>query len=76
VADVGILLSINDLSITSAADVVFTSKSLKSLPLLFSVAKKVVKQARLNVRWAITYNIFAISLAIGILEPLGLRVTA
>jgi len=61
---------------TSAADVVSTSKSLVHLPVLFPIAKKAAKQARFNVRWAIIYNIFAVSLAMGLLEPWGLSVTA
>lgn len=64
------------MSVTSAADIVFTSKNLRSLPALFPIANSVVMQAKLNVRWAIAYNLVALSLAVGLLEPMGLTITA
>lgn len=75
-ADVGILLSINEMSMTSAADIVFMSKDLRSLPVLFLIAKSVIAQAKLNVLWAIVYNLLVLSLAMGLLEPWGLTITA
>lgn len=41
------------------------------LPLLGSIVKKTMQQIRWNITWAVCYNLIALSLATGILMPLG-----
>ncbi|KAF2435928.1 heavy metal translocatin [Tothia fuscella] len=75
-ADVGILLSLNRACMTGAADVVIMSPSLEAVPKLFEIARLSVKQARWNTKWAIGYNVVAISLASGIFEQWGVAIDA
>ena len=87
-ADVGIFLSPGLLSHRatthttptslqrSSADVILTSPSLTVLPEVLLIAKKTVRQAQLNTRWAIAYNIVAVALAMGLGERWGVRVDA
>jgi cation transport ATPase len=75
-ADVGVLLSLNRNCMTGAADVVIMSPSLETLPKLFDIARSSVKQARWNTRWAIGYNLVAISLAFGLFEQWGFAIDA
>jgi Cu+-exporting ATPase len=77
-ADVGILFSLSPLGGrrattttttlalgTSAADVIIMSPDLSVLPKLIDIARKTMRQSRLNLGWAVVYNILAIGLAMG-----------
>ena len=86
-ADVGIFLSPGLLSHPTrhsgptglqrtSADIILTSPSLTVLPELFLIAQKTVRQAQLNTRWAILYNIVAVALAMGAGERWGVKVDA
>lgn len=59
-----------------AADVLIMSPSLEAIPKLFEIARLSVKQARWNTRWAIGYNLIAVSLACGVFERWGLAINA
>jgi cation transport ATPase len=61
---------------TGAADVVIMSPRLEALPKLFEIARLSVKQARWNKRWAIGYNLVAVSLAFGLFERWGFAIDA
>lgn len=75
-ADVGVSVSLTQGCFSGAGRVVIVSGNLQCLASLFSISKQVVAQARLNVQWALMYNVIAISLAMGLLEPWGLSITA
>lgn len=47
------------------------NSGLGSLPLLGSIVKITMRQIRWNIIWAVCYNVIALSLATGILMPLG-----
>ena len=83
-ADVGICLSANlssqsslpDSSNSQISDVIFTSPNLCRLPEVLEIARKTVDQSKWNMRWAVAYNTIAVTLAMGIAEPIGLNVDA
>ena len=58
------------------ADVILTAPSLKVLPELLLIAQKTVRQAKLNTRWAIAYNVVAVALAMGVGERWGVKLDA
>lgn len=84
-ADVGIALnlgsrrtgpSLAEATNSQVGDVIFTSPDLSRAPELLDIARKTVRQATWNLWWAIGYNITAVSLAMGLAEPLGLKIDA
>ena len=84
-ADVGICLtsgfqrsnpSISESTNSQISDVIFTSPNLSRLPELLTIAHKTMQQSNWNTNWAITYNVIAVALAMGIAEPIGLTVDA
>lgn len=61
---------------TGAADVVIMSPNLEAIPKLFEIARLSVKQAEWNTRWAIGYNVIAVSLSCGLFKRWGLSIDA
>ncbi|KAF2034806.1 hypothetical protein EK21DRAFT_55193 [Setomelanomma holmii] len=43
---------------------------------LFSISRKVMAQAKMNIRWALIYNIIALTLATGLFSRWGIVITA
>lgn len=70
-ADVGISISLSQGVLAGAASVLVISNDLQAVPTLFDISKQVVRQAKLNVAWALVYNVFALSLAMGMWERWG-----
>ncbi|KAF1357216.1 hypothetical protein EJ07DRAFT_129514, partial [Lizonia empirigonia] len=70
-AGVGISISLSQGVLAGAASVVVISNNLQAVPRLFDISKQVVRQAKLNVAWALVYNVFALSLAMGMWERWG-----
>jgi Cu+-exporting ATPase len=64
-ADVGVSISLTQGCLAGSGGVIITSGSLEALVHIFEISRKVVRQAKWNVKWAITYNVVALSLAIG-----------
>ncbi|KAJ4363615.1 hypothetical protein N0V83_009911 [Neocucurbitaria cava] len=75
-ADVGVCISLTQGCFSGAGNVVIVSGNLQSVTSLFSISKRVVAQAKLNIRWALVYNLMAISIAMGLFENWGVRITA
>lgn len=75
-ADVGISISLTQGCLSGAGSVVIVSGSLHALSSIFAISRRVVAQARLNVMWALVYNVVAISMALGLWERCGIRITA
>ncbi|PNP76211.1 hypothetical protein FNYG_10500 [Fusarium nygamai] len=62
------------LALASAADVtLFSGTDLKGLCELVRIAKRIVRQARINLIWALAYNSAGLLATIGVLEPPGTR---
>jgi P-type E1-E2 ATPase len=78
VADVGIQLSLSPMGSHSAdaAGMTIRSPNLGRLPEMLEIAGKTMRQGRRNIIWAVLYNMFAVSLAMGIAEPWGVKVDA
>ena len=85
IADVGIALnigskgtapSVGQATNAQVGDVIFTSPDLGRLPELLEIAKQTTAQASTNLLWAVAYNLVAVSLAMGLLEPVGLTLDA
>lgn len=74
-ADIGISISRTQGFLVGSGSVVIVSGDLCALVALLVIAKRVVWQAKMNVCWALIYNVFALSLALGFWEPWGLRIT-
>ncbi|KAF2711408.1 heavy metal translocatin [Pleomassaria siparia CBS 279.74] len=75
-ADVGICISLAQDCFSGAGSAVIVSGNLTSVASLFSISKQVVAQAKLNIWWALIYNIVAISIAMGLFEEWGVCITA
>ena len=65
----------NQACMTTGGEVLVLNSSLTSLLRLFHISQQTMKQVRNNVTWAFTYNICALSLAMGILQPWGINIT-
>lgn len=75
-ADVGVLLLLPDSpNRGNAADVIISSGNIDTLPALFEIADRAVRQARWNVAWAGLYNTCAIAIALGAGETRGIHLT-
>jgi Cu+-exporting ATPase len=62
------------LALASAADVtLFSGTDLNGLCELVRIAKRTLRQARINLIWALAYNGAGLLATIGVLEPLGIR---
>ncbi|CAO2651637.1 Nn.00g042070.m01.CDS01 [Neocucurbitaria sp. VM-36] len=75
-ADVGVCISLTQGCFSGAGNVVIVSGSLQSVASIFSISKRVVAQAQLNLWWAMVYNVVAISIAMGLFEKWGISITA
>lgn len=73
-ANVGISISRTQGFLVGSGSVVIVSGDLRAIVALFAISEKVVWQAKVNVCWALVYNVFALSLALGAWEPWGLRI--
>jgi cation transport ATPase len=61
---------------TGAADIIIMSPNLDALPKIINIAKMTINQTKWNIKWAIGYNVVAVSLAFGVFERWGLVVDA
>ena len=83
-ADIGISLSmslssrdsISQSTNSQISDVIFTSPDLRRLPEVLQIARKTVDQSDWNTCWAVAYNSVAVALAMGVAEPVGLKIDA
>lgn len=79
-ADVGILvspgLSRSNRACVQSADVILTSPSLGSLVEAIRIARMTERQINFNFWWALLYNAFAVSVAMGALETWGFEINA
>lgn len=73
-ADIGISISLAQGCLTGAGGVAIISNDLGALAVLFKISRRVVRQAKINVLWALVYNVIALSLAVGTWECWAWRV--
>ncbi|KAG9185543.1 hypothetical protein G6011_06874 [Alternaria panax] len=66
-ADVGVSISLTQGCLARAESVVILSGGSHRLATAFIISRRVVAQARMNVRWALVYNAVALSLAVSAL---------
>jgi len=74
-ADVGIMISRGRTSLTAGGSVLIQNSNLESLLHLFYITEQTVKQMKINTVWALSYNIVALVLACGAIEPWGYKIT-
>lgn len=70
-ADVGISMSLARGCFAGSESVVVISNNLNALLHLFKISRRVVRQAKFNVVWALMYNALALSFAVGVWECWG-----
>ncbi len=70
-ADVGVAVGTGADAARAAADVVLTSGDPAAVPVMFALARKVMRVIRENLFWAFFYNIIGIPAAAGVLIPFG-----
>ncbi|KAK3700407.1 hypothetical protein LTR37_016018 [Vermiconidia calcicola] len=68
--------SVSEATNSQVSDVIFTSPDLLRLPELLTISHKTMQQSNWNMQWAIAYNVVAVSLAMGVAEPIGISVDA
>jgi len=62
------------IAFSSSSEVTLLSgASLKGLYEVIRIARKTVRQARINLIWALVYNAVGLLAATGLLEPFGIR---
>lgn len=74
-ADVGIALCHEAASPTAGASVMILNSRLESILVLLEIARQTVQQVRVNLLWVFGYNLFALSMAIGLIQPFGVVLT-
>ncbi|KZM24685.1 cation-transporting ATPase [Ascochyta rabiei] len=67
-AHVGISISRTQGYLVGSGSVIIVSWDLRALVALFAISESVVRQTKMNVCFALVYNIFALSLALGLWE--------
>ena len=72
-ADIGVSLNSGTDIAGDSADVILMNNNLKGIYNLFTISKKTIKNIKQNLFWAFFYNICMIPIAIGVLEPLGIK---
>ncbi|KIW16510.1 hypothetical protein PV08_06565 [Exophiala spinifera] len=70
-SDVGIIMTCNSSAATVGGSVMILNSDLACLQLLGTIVQKTMRQIRWNVIWAFCYNLVALSLATGMVRPLG-----
>lgn len=73
-ADVGMSMCYATDIAAGAADVGILSDNLFSLPLFLTLSRRITRTIWINIIWALLYNIFAILLAGGAFEAVGVRI--
>ncbi|KAJ9359485.1 hypothetical protein DTO027B9_1999 [Paecilomyces variotii] len=73
-ADLGICMSNAAGIAVDAADVGILKDSLHGLLLFLDLSRRATCRIRLNLAWAVIYNIFAVLLAAGVFEAVGFRI--
>lgn len=74
-ANAGIIMTRESAVATVGGDIMVLNSDINSVPLVFDFARAAMKQIRLNVRWAFLYNLVALTLATGVMEPFGFVLT-
>jgi Cu+-exporting ATPase len=72
-ADVGMAVIGGSDMAKQVADVVLMRDDMSLVATALRLGQKIYRQMRLNLFWAILYNILLIPLAAGVLEPYGLQ---
>ncbi len=68
-ADIGIAVGSGTDVAIETSDVVLLNPSLMTLPIAFSLSKRVMQKIKQNLFWAFAYNIIGIPIAMGVLYP-------
>ncbi|HOL81061.1 MAG TPA: cation-translocating P-type ATPase [Ignavibacteriales bacterium] len=71
-AAVGIALGNGSDIAKNAGDIIILKSDLKSLIYLHNIIKRILKQIKINIYWAISYNLFFIPLAAGIIKTINI----
>ncbi|CAK7237528.1 hypothetical protein SEUCBS140593_009998 [Sporothrix eucalyptigena] len=74
-ADVGIGLYRDSTYTPMGASVVILNSRLDSVALLYQMAAAATRQVHFNLLWVFTYNLIALSMASGFVEPFGFKLT-
>jgi len=73
-ADVGMSMCYATDVAAGAADVGILTDSLHGLPLFLALSRRITRTVWINIVWALLYNVFAILLAGGAFEAVGVRI--
>lgn len=74
-SDVGIMVAHGKKCMSAGGSVLLLGSRLQSLLKLLHISDQTNKQVIANIRWALVYNVVAVSLAIGIGRPWGLYIS-
>ncbi|KAF2019869.1 heavy metal translocatin [Aaosphaeria arxii CBS 175.79] len=73
-ADVGVMMSNGRKCLTSGGSVLLLQPQLNSILTLLKISRRTMLQVNNNLMWAIFYNTLAVTLAIGLGQPIGLSI--
>lgn len=74
-ADVGIMMAHGRTCLSSGGSVLILQSRLQALPTLIDISQSTMRQISFNITWALTYNVIAVALAVGLGEPIGLTIS-
>ncbi|KAF2114273.1 hypothetical protein BDV96DRAFT_647739 [Lophiotrema nucula] len=74
-ADVGVMMSNGRKCLTSGGSVLLLQPQLESIITLLDIARGTMEQVSKNLQWVIAYNLIAVVLAVGVGEPIGIRIS-
>ena len=72
-ADIGVSLNSGTDIAGDSSDVILMNNNLKGIYNLFTISKKTIQNIKQNLFWAFFYNVCMIPIAVGVLEPLGIK---
>ncbi len=72
-ADIGVSLNSGTDIAGDSADIILMNNNLKGIYNLFTISKKTIQNIKQNLFWAFFYNVCMIPIAVGVLEPLGIK---
>ena len=74
-SDIGIMIAQGKKCLSAGGKVLILGSKLESLLTLFRISDQTMKQVNANIRWALMYNVVAVSLAMGVGQPWGLYIS-
>jgi P-type E1-E2 ATPase len=74
-SDVGVMMAHGRKCLSSGGSVLILQSQLQALRILLDISRSTMRQVSFNIIWALSYNVVAVALAIGMGESFGLTIS-